>query len=432
MNNPIRVGILGCGTVGSSVVNLLQRESDRLLKILKRPVIVEKIGVRDLDKARGCQIDRKVLTDDLYSIVTSDEIDLVIECLGNISPAFELVEAALEHQKPVVTSNKALLAEHGISLFQLSAAKRSPIGFEASVCGGLPILKILREGMLAHQIHSLAGVLNASSNYILTQMQKNRITFDEAVKKAQSIGLPEIDTRLDISGDDAAHTLTLLARVIFQSNIQYEQIYREGIEGIDPLDFDLSDQLGYMIKAIAVAFPVSSALECRVHPALVSKDHALATVKDINKTIWFKGEHIGETVFTGLGSGGQVTASAILADIVSIFRSNALFPLMLEQQNIDLLPPSQFQSAYYVRLMVSDTAGMLAKVSGVFTEHDVSIEAMLQKPLPEDDTVVSLAFVTHVTKEYQIKEIIQNLEVLPGIIDKIVLIRCFGGTLSNG
>jgi homoserine dehydrogenase len=432
VGTPIRIGILGCGTVGQAVVNLLERQSTKLTKLLKRPVRVVSVGVRDLDKPRNCSLAGIHVTTDMHSIVTDPDIDLVVECIGGTTPSYDLVETALKNKKPVVTSNKALLAKEGLSLFELSATQRVPIGFEASVCGGIPILKMLREGMLANEIKSVAGILNATSNLILSHRHDNPEVFDMGLEKAQALQLCENDLQLDISGEDAAHTLTLLARVIFQVDIQASQIYREGIETIEAIDIDLAKQLGYSIKPIGLAFPVANALECRVHPALVKNDHLISGVKNVNKAIWVKGEHIGESLFTGLGSGGQGTASAILADIVSIFRTTTVFPLMLEQQNYDILPPSQFLSAYYLRMMVSDTAGMLARVSSVFTEHEVSIEAMLQKPMMQNDKAVSLAFITHVTKEYQIKEIIQNLESVEGVIGSVTLIRCFGGTIGHG
>ncbi|MAZ43959.1 MAG: homoserine dehydrogenase [Legionellales bacterium] len=430
---PIRIGILGCGRVGSAVVALIKREENKLARLLKRPLVVSKVAVVNLNKHRNCDLAGIEVTDDAMAIVNDDSIDVIVECIGKESPSYELVEIALNNKKPVVTSNKALLAKHGLSLFELSASRRVPIGFEASVCGGLPVLKILREGMLANEIRSVAGIFNATSNLILSERHEGpNITTEQVLEKAQALGLSESDPRIDITGEDAAYTLTLLARVIFQIDIEVSQIHFEGIESIQSIDIDLSKQLGYSIKPIGLAFTSGNAIECRVHPALVKNDHLIAGVKSINKAIWVRGEHIGESLFTGLGSGGQGTASAILSDIVSILRTNTLFPLMLEQQSLDVLPSSQFQSAYYLRLKVSDTAGMLAKVSSVFTEYDVSIEAMLQKPNPDEQGLVSLAFVTHVTKEYQIKEIIHNLECLEGIKSKITLIRCFAGTVGFG
>jgi homoserine dehydrogenase len=417
---PIRVGLLGLGTVGQGLVRILKKNRGEFTRRLGRPLIVTHAFVRDLSRKRDCDLTGIRVVDDPHAIARDAPVDVVVELLGGLSPARELVLEALARGKPVVTANKALLAEHGNALFAQARKSGVPIAFEASVAGGIPIIRVLREGLAGNRVESLAGIINGTCNYVLTQMAEAGLDFDRALAEAQSLGYAEADPSFDVDGIDAAHKLSILAALAFGIPLAHKSVATQGIRGITARDIELARELGYRIKALAIAKRRRGGIELRVHPTLVPAEHLLAKVDGVLNSVIVQGDAVGQTGYYGPGAGGDATASAVVADLLEIarelgvhaqFQAHALGfdPGAIQEQ--PLVPMRDVESAHYVRLRVADTPGVLKAITSILAEADISIEAILQKePKGKDDA--TLAIITSVVAESRFEAALGKMQAL--------------------
>ncbi len=410
----IKVGIIGVGTVGTSVANILRENSD-IISARAGVEIVPVIGVvKNLEKKRDVTIE---LTDDPSRVVDNPEIDIVVELMGGVEEAYELVKRALENGKSVVTANKALLAYHRYDLQKI--AGDLPLFYEASVAGGIPIIGALRNGLSANHIESIIGILNGTCNYMLTKMIQEGVSYDAVLKEAQELGYAEADPTFDVGGFDAAHKLLILASIAYGIDAKPEDILIEGIENISSSDVDFAKEFGYEIKLLGVAKKLEKGVEIRVHPALVSKKHAIAKVDGVMNAISVVGDRVGETMFYGPGAGGDATASSVIADIIEIARGNR-GPMLGYKKGLEsgfeLLDRSEIVSKYYLKLKVIDQPGVLAAVTSVLANKGISISSVLQKDSRIENRV-RLLLTTHSCKESQIEEAIESLKGLESVGD---------------
>lgn len=418
----IRVAILGVGTVGTSVVKILKNNQD-IIKARSGQEIVPVIGVvKNLDKKRGVDIP---LSDDLESVLQRDDIDIYIELMGGIEDSYEVAKKVLNRGKSLVTANKAMLAYHRYKLQELTS--NISIGFEASVAGGIPIIKALREGLSANRIESIHGIMNGTCNYILTKMMEHDVSFDEVLKEAQELGYAEADPAFDVGGHDAAHKLLILASIAYGTHGDPEDILIEGIENISQDDISFAKEFDYTIKLLCIAKKDKTHVELRVHPALISNEKMIAKVDGVMNGISVVGDAVGESMYYGPGAGGDATASAVISDIIDIARDGQNSPMLgfkrpLEKLHLDLLPAKDIRTKYYIRMNVKDEQGVLAKISALMDKYDISIERFLQKP-NQDKKVATLLFATHTCKESDIRKVLQEANGLPFVLKKPNMIR---------
>lgn len=416
----MRVAILGVGTVGASVINILQKNAG-IISARAGEKIEPVVGVvRDLSKDRGVGIP---LTDDLQSVLDRDDIDIYVELMGGVDSAFAAVSKVLKKGKSVVTANKAMLAYHRYALEKL--AKDSSFGFEASVAGGIPIIKVLKEGLSANHIKKIVGILNGTSNYILTQMMDTNADFHEALKKAQDLGYAEADPTFDIEGQDAAHKLLVLSSIAYGTHGNPEDILIKGITKISSEDIFFAKDFEYVIKLLAIAKVNGDKAELRVHPALIDKDNILAKVGGVMNGISVFGDALGESMYYGPGAGGDATASAVIADLIDITRGNKN-PMLGYNSPVNalkLLPISDIRTKYYLRVKVEDRVGVLAKITNVMSENSISIDSFLQKPRNKDEKYTTLFFTTHTCKESDVKRVMDILEHTEFVVNRPFMIR---------
>lgn len=421
----MNVAILGVGTVGEQVAKILIR-NQKLIAARGGREIKPVVGVvRNLDKKRDAEIP---LTTDIDAVLKRDDIDVFVELMGGIDEPYRVVSEALKRKKAVVTANKALLAYHRFKLQNL--ADDTPFGFEASVAGGIPIIKALREGLSANQILSINGIMNGTSNYILTSMMNSGAKFEDALKKAQELGYAEADPTFDIGGFDTAHKLLILASIAYGVHGNPEDILIEGIENITKEDIFFAHDFEYVIKLLAIAKKTGDKIELRVHPALVAKDKMIAKVDGVMNAISVTGDAVGETMFYGPGAGGSATASAVISDLIDIARG-AQLPMMgykspLEIDSFKLLEQDKIRTKYYLRLKVADKVGVLAKITNLMSENGLSIDSFLQKPHSkneDNDDSATLFFTTHTSLEADVKRVIEILQTQDFIKEKPFMIR---------
>jgi len=420
VSEPIRIGLLGLGTVGQGLVRLLKHNRGEYVRRLGRPLIVTHAFARDLARKRDCDLTGIKVVNDPHFITREAPVDVVVELLGGLSPARELILEALARGKPVVTANKALLAEDGNTLFAAAKQKGVAIGFEASVAGGIPIIRVLREGLAGNRIEGLAGIINGTCNYILTQMAERGVDFSVALAEAQAQGFAEANPALDVDGIDAAHKLTILASLAFGIPLSYPGVATEGIREVTARDIQLARELGYRIKPLSIAKRSGGRIELRVHPTLVPEDHLLAKVDGILNSVIVQSDAVGQTGYYGKGAGGDATASAVVADLLEIARelgAHARFqahPLGYDPAAVQpqpLLPMREVECAHYLRLRVADTPGVLKAITSILAELEISIEAILQKePKGKEDAMV--AIITSVVAEHRFATALEKLLVL--------------------
>lgn len=420
MQRTIKIGIIGVGTVGTSVVKILEENKEIISARAGANLIVKKGVVKDMSKIRDVEIS---LSDDISDIIDDKEIDVVIELMGGVESAYQVAKKALENKKSLVTANKAMLAYHRYDLQKI--ANGVPIGFEASVCGGIPIIKVLKDGLSANHILALRGILNGTSNYILTQMIKENQEFALALENAQKLGYAEADPSLDINGGDAGHKLLILASLAYGIDAKPDDIIIEGIEGISGDDIEFAKEFGYAIKLLGIAKKEGNEIELRVHPAMIPKDKMIAKVEGVMNGISVFGDRVGETLYYGAGAGGDATASAVISDLIEIARGKSSLMLgfeYLHSTNFKLKSKDAIQSCYYIRLQVSDKSGVLAEIASILLKNNISISAFLQKEARQKNTA-KILFSTHISTELAIKNALREFKKLPSILQTPYIIR---------
>ena len=417
----MNIAILGVGTVGEAVAKILL-QNKKLIAARCGEEIVPLIGVvRNLNKKRDVAIP---LTDDMGSVLERDDIDVFVELMGGVKEPFRVVSQILERKKAVVTANKALLAYHRYALQNL--AQNTPFGFEASVAGGIPIIRALREGLSANHILSINGILNGTSNYILTSMMSKGSNFADALKKAQELGYAEADPTFDVGGFDAAHKLLILASIAYGVHGNPEDILIEGIEGITPEDIFFANDFEYVIKLLAIAKKTGDKVELRVHPALVPKDKMIAKTDGVTNAVSVVGDAVGETMFYGPGAGGPATASSVISDLIDIARDGKSpmlgYKAPFELNALELLDPSEIRTKYYFRLRVEDKVGVLAKITNLMSENNLSIDSLLQKP-KDESPYATLFFTTHASVEKDVRRTMEILQEQEFVKEKPFMMR---------
>ena len=382
----MKVGILGLGTVGGGVVNVLQKNSASIERRTGVKIEVILAGVRDVTQKRICDTSNIKLTEDPFEVVNHPDIDVVLELIGGTGLTKKLVETAINNGKHVITANKALIANHGNELIKLANKKQVRLLFEASVAGGIPIIKSLEQGLSANNIESLAGIINGTSNFILTDMKEKGRDFDDALKEAQALGYAEEDPTFDIEGIDAAHKLSILAAIAFGTELQFNQVYTKGISGITTEDILHATELGYTIKHLGITKRTGNGIELRVHPTLVPNKQLIAQVDGVMNAVMVKSNALGISLYYGAGAGDEATASAVIADLIDIINNQTSNHILgwKSQQKLAVIDNDEIHSEFFLRLIVSDIKGVLAKVTGIFNDHNVSIEALIQKQVDEN------------------------------------------------
>ncbi len=431
----IRVGLLGIGTVGSGVWRVLARNADEIARRAGRPIAIVAVADRNVEHAQKVVGETALrqgvtVTSDPFALVSDPEIDIIVELIGGYGVAKELVLAAIANGKHVVTANKALLAVHGDAIFAAAQNKGVMVAFEAAVAGGIPIIKALREGLAANRIEWVAGIINGTTNYILTQMDQRGLSFADALREAQALGYAEADPTFDIEGIDAAHKATLLASLAFGVPIQFDKAYIEGITAIDARDVAHAEALGYRIKLLGIAKRREQGFELRVHPTLIPKEHLLASVSGAMNAVLVKGDAVGQTLYYGPGAGSEPTASAVIADLVDVTRLHTADPENRvphlafqpdQMQPLAALPIAACRSSYYLRLTVADQPGVLAELTRELAAEQVSIAALVQKE-PQNERA-ELVMLTHETEERAIDAALAAIRSLPFVLDPIVKLR---------
>ncbi|MCM8757517.1 MAG: homoserine dehydrogenase [Candidatus Omnitrophica bacterium] len=424
----INVGLIGFGTVGTGVVKILKEKQTLLRNKTGTNIILRKIGDKDIKSKRAISVDESLLTTDPDQIIRDPQIDIVIELIGGIHPAKEYIIEALKNGKHIITANKALLAEEGKELFLIAKQHKLSIYFEASVGAGIPIIKSIREGLVANRFLSILGILNGTSNFILTKMSKENLSFKEALQEAKRKGFAEKDPTLDIQGIDSAHKLILLIYLCFGRLINLEDIFVEGISNISNIDLIYAKEMGWDIKLLAIAKKEAQELEVRVHPTLIPQDHLLSSVKGIFNAIYLSSDLINELLFYGPGAGQMPAASAVVSDLVDLVQNikAGLFKPQLEviqDSSIQRLKNiSEIESRYYIRFMAIDKPGVLAKISGLLGKYQISIASVNQKERKKQK-VVPVVMLTHEAKEKNFKEALSRISKLDVIKEKPVAIR---------
>ena len=383
----MKVGILGLGTVGGGVVNVLQKNSKSIKRRTGVEIELVIAGVRDISKKRICDTKKIHLTEDPFEVVNHPGIDVVLELIGGFGLAKELVEKAINNGKHIITANKALIGNHGNELIKLANKKKVRFLFEASVAGGIPIIKALEQGLSANNVESVAGIINGTGNFILTDMKEKGRDFNDVLKEAQALGYAEEDPTFDIEGIDAAHKLSILAAIAFGTEIQFDKIYTKGISNISTEDILHATELGYTIKHLGIAKRAENGIELRVHPTLVPNNKLIAQVDGVMNAVMVKSDALGTSLYYGPGAGDEATASAVIADLNDIINNQTSNHTLgwKSQQKIKVVDNNSIHSEFFLRLLVTDVKGVLAKVTGIFNDHNVSIEALIQKQVDENN-----------------------------------------------
>lgn len=430
MIKPIRIGLMGLGTVGQGVLRVLRTNADEIARRVGRPLIVTHVATRDLYLNRE-PLDGITVSDDALAQVQSADVDVVVEVMGGMNIARQVMLTAIAREKPVVTANKALLAEDGNLIFERAAQAGVTVGFEAAVAGGIPIIKAIREGLAGNHITGIAGIINGTCNYILTQMSAKGQSFADALAEAQKLGYAEADPTFDIEGVDAAHKLTILASIAFGVPLSLAGVYREGITKVSAQDIEIAQSLGYRIKLLGIAKRSDAGVSLRVHPTLVPDDQLIAKVDGVVNAVVVQGNAVGTVGFFGRGAGGDPTASAIVADLIDVARSLGSAPqhqvpaLAFKAESVQALPLlsiADIESSYYLRLRVADEPGVLKGITGVLAEFDISIEAILQKE-PREHEDATVALITSVVEERCFDAALARLRALPFVREDASRIR---------
>lgn len=428
----VHIGILGYGTVGQGVVQVLTDNAKEIQRRCGYEIVVKTILKRNWNGFDTASLPFACTTDGL-SIAQDSEIDIVLELMGGEEPAKTYIEAALNHGKHVITANKALIAKHGQQLFQLARDKGLELSYEASVAGGIPVIKVLREGMSGNAINSVAGIINGTGNFILTAMMEQGSAFDEVLKEAQVLGYAEADPAFDINGTDAAHKITILASIAFGIPLQFDRVYKEGIDTITPEDIENAAELGFVIKHLGLAVRRENGVEIRVHPTLIPKDTMLAGVKGVMNAVQVQGNAIGNSLYYGPGAGKLPTASAVVADLIDAVRELNLdsdsrlaefgFTEVLDHSKLPVLPADDFVTSNYVHMKVHDEVGVLAEITRLLAKHGISIESIVQKTQQKVENIVPLILLTDRVSEKRLNAALTEIEGMGAVIAPVRRIR---------
>ncbi len=432
----IQVGLLGIGTVGSGTYNVLQRNQEEIKRRAGRGIEITMVADLDVARAQSLVGPGVKVVNDARAVIANPEIDIVVELIGGYGIAKQLVLEAIAAGKHVVTANKALLAVHGTEIFAAASAKGVMVAFEAAVAGGIPIIKALREGLTANRIQWIAGIINGTTNFILSEMRDKGLDFDVVLKEAQRLGYAEADPTFDIEGVDAGHKVTLMSAIAYGIPVQFDKAHVEGITKLGAQDIRYAEQLGYRIKLLGITKRTAKGIELRVHPSLVPSKRLLANVEGAMNAVVVNGDAVGTTLYYGKGAGSEPTASAVIADLVDIARLHTADPLHRvphlafqpdAMSNLPVLPMSEVVTSYYLRLRVADQAGVLAKVTGILAESGISIDAVLQREADEvggeGSTQTDVIILTHDAREGTMNEALVKLQALPTVLAPIVRIR---------
>jgi len=431
---PLQVGLLGMGTVGRGTWDVLRRNEEEITRRAGRPIRITWIATRTLDRARAATNGANGinLTDDLEAVVTHPDVDIVVELIGGVTPAKQYVLQAIAAGKHVVTANKALLAAHGNEIFAAAQKAGVMVAFEGAVAGGIPIIKALREGLTANRIEWIAGIINGTSNFILSEMRATGASFARALADAQARGYAEADPSFDVEGIDSAHKLTIMSAIAFGVPMQFEKAYTEGISQLHREDIRYAEELGYRIKLLAITRRAAKGIELRVHPTLVPTKRLIANVEGAMNAVLVKGDAVGSTLYYGPGAGAEPTASAVIADLVDVTRMHTADPehrvphLAFQPDqlsDIPFLPMGDVETSYYLRMRVLDRPGVLADITRILADREISIDAMIQKEPPEGEDRTDIILLTHKSIERQVVDAIAKIEALATVKGKVVRIR---------
>jgi homoserine dehydrogenase len=429
---PINVGLLGIGTVGGGTFTVLQRNAEEITRRAGRPIRITMVADRNLDLARKITEGSCRVTDDAFAVVSDPDVDIVIELIGGYGVAKELVMKAIANGKHVVTANKALLATHGNEIFEAAQDKGVMVAFEAAIAGGIPIVKAVREGLTANRIEWVAGIINGTTNFILSEMRDKGLAFDVVLKEAQRLGYAEADPTFDIEGVDAAHKITLLASLAFGIPVQFDKAHIEGISNLDAIDIQYAEQLGYRIKLLGISKRTEEGVELRVHPTLIPAKRLIANVEGAMNAVLVQGDAVGPTLYYGKGAGAEPTASAVIADLVDVTRMHTAdpenrVPHLAFQPNamsdLKILSMDEVQTSYYLRLRVQDRTGALADITRILADEQISIGAVIQKEPGEGEAQADLILLTHQTREKRINAAIAKIEGLGVVAGKVTKLR---------
>jgi homoserine dehydrogenase len=429
---PINVGLLGIGTVGGGTWTVLSRNQEEISRRAGRAICISVVADKEVAKAKRLTGGKARVTADAFAVVRDPEVDIVIELIGGTTVAKVLVLAAIENGKHVVTANKALLATHGNEIFAAAQKTGVMVAFEGAVAGGIPIIKALREGLSANRIEWIAGIINGTSNFILSEMREKGLPFATVLKEAQELGYAEADPAFDIEGVDAAHKLTIMAAIAFGVPMQFDKCYKEGIAKLTQEDIRYAEQLGYRIKLLGITKHTADGIELRVHPTLIPTKRLIANVEGVMNAVLVKGDAVGPTLYYGAGAGAEPTASAVVADLVDITRLHTADPdhrvphLAFQpdrMSSLKILPMDQVVTSYYLRMRVVDRPGVLADITRILADASISIDAMVQREPAEGEKQVDIIMLTHQTREKSINTAIRKIEALPVVTGKVTRIR---------
>lgn len=428
----LNVGILGLGTVGGGTYKVLTRNAAEISRRTGVEIKVVQVADKNLEHAKVLTGGAVSVTDDAFAVVSNPDVDVVVELIGGYTISKELVLKAIANKKHVVTANKALIALYGNEIFAAAKANNVIVAYEAAVAGGIPIIKALREGLAANRIEWVAGIINGTTNFILTEMREKGLDFADVLGEAQRLGYAEADPTFDVEGIDAAHKLTIMSAIAFGMPLKFNQAYTEGITKLQQVDIRYAEELGYRVKLLGITKRNEQGVELRVHPTLIPEKRLVANVNGAMNAVVVKGDAVGPTLYYGAGAGSEPTASAVVADLIDVARlmdaaSAQRVPYLAFQpeqvQDLPILPIEEIHSAYYLRLRASDKPGVLAEVTKILGDRDISIDAMMQKEPDENETEADIVILTHITIEKNINAAIAAIEALPAINGKVVRIR---------
>ena len=426
----INVGICGLGTVGSGVFNVVKRNQSSLAARAGHAINITHIGARRDNPE--CELGATKVSRDIFAVVNDPDVDIVVELIGGLQPAKELVLQAIANGKHVITANKALIAEHGNEIFAAAREQGVDVAFEAAVAGGVPIIKVLREGLSANRIEWLAGIINGTGNFILSEMRDTGRAFDDVLEEAQALGYAEADPTFDVEGIDAAHKLAILASIAFGIPLQFDKVYTEGIGKVAAQDIRYAEELGYRIKHLGIARRAEGGIELRVHPTLIPEARLIANVNGVMNAVLIEADAVGPTLYYGAGAGSEATASSVIADIVDVARTidagpeQRVPPLAFQQHALSdepVLPIEAVRTAYYLRMSVVDEPGVLSSITRMLSDADISIEAVIQKEPKKGVATATIILLTNVVQEQHFQQTLAALQELPAITEPVITLR---------